>query len=338
MILINCLLYDDKSNFGYREYVRNLMFLYSHSSNNEIFLFRRSQRDNIENFCNENNIQISSNYMNDYLWRIKLLFLPIFFLKNIKTIINTFNYGPLINLSIKNSLVIHDFKYKYPMYEPRLFFRLQRNFFIFFHHLFYEKIFCISESTKLDYVKFYGQRSKIEVKYNFLNIDKYKDIGISESLMMKNAKYVMCISSDLPYKNIQYLVDEFNIYKNNNNSNLKLLIIGTNKFNKFKDIVSVDKALQAEVNRSFKAASAIIQPSLFEGFGFPYIEASIFNKLIVAIDIPIAREICDPMNSIFINGERDELQDIFKRVDSNEIEHFIKSKHIHKFCNKNLKY
>lgn len=338
MIILNCLLYDDDSNFGYREYARNLMFLYSRSSTNEIFLFKKSQKKSIENFCNLNNLSINTQYLDDYFWRLKLILLPLFLKKNITEIINTFNYGPLINLSFKNSVVIHDFKYKFKEYEPRLLFRLQRNFFIFFHNYFYEKIYCISENTKQDFIKFYGERRNLIVIHNYIDLKKYKNKICSKPLMKQNEKFILCVSADQSYKNVKYLIDEFQFYKKNTISKLKLLIVGTNEDYNDNDIVTVIKASQAQINQAFSQASIVIQPSFFEGFGYPYIESCVFKKTIVAIDIPIAREICDPLNSIFIKGKQRELQNVFQKIDFNEIKYDMSSDHISKFVDRNQKY
>jgi glycosyltransferase involved in cell wall biosynthesis len=50
----------------------------------------------------------------------------------------------------------------------------------------------------------------------------------------------------------------------------------------------VDKT---ELGRLYTNALGILLPSVYEGFGMPYIEAILANKAIIASDIPIAREL-----------------------------------------------
>ena len=77
-ILLNTLLYDNQSNFGYREYVRNLFFLLNKT--NSTFLFRKSQKNKIEEYKLNNNLIFNCIYVDDFFWRIKLIAIS-FFLK-----------------------------------------------------------------------------------------------------------------------------------------------------------------------------------------------------------------------------------------------------------------
>ncbi|AZL54035.1 glycosyltransferase family 1 protein [Aliarcobacter skirrowii] len=146
-----------------------------------------------------------------------------------------------------------------------------------------KKIICISESTKLDLMKYFKIfDKKIIISYN--NIPKIK---FTKSSNIK--KYFLAVSTIQPGKNIENLIKSFSIFKQEYNLDFKLIIVGKYGWGP-KEIYDLPRALNIEDNVEFKGyvsenelnilyseAWALINISKYEGFGLPVLEAMYYN-------------------------------------------------------------
>ena len=315
--LFNTLLYDDKSNFGFREYVRNLFFLFNES--NVTFLFRKSQKIIIEKYKLKNNLIFKCIYIDDFIWRIKLIAISFFLKEKYDVYIHTFNYGPLI-MRGKNICIVHDLQFRHSAFKNSFLFKFQRNIFLKHHFLSYDAFIFISNYSKYDFILKYGIRDNLHVIPNFLNIKKYSQITQIKSLL--NKKYFLCVSSSLWYKNLDFLISEFNdvnrILSNQNKPNFNLVFVSNIKTQN-ENIKVFDKLPQKQLNFLYKNCEMVILPSLFEGFGFPYIESAIFNKPLIAFDMPVSREVREGIETVFFNQIQGQLSSsMLKILDNNK--------------------
>jgi len=307
-MIINCLLYNNNSNFGYREYVRNLLFLFS--SREELFLFRFSQKNYILEFTKSNNISVNCIFLKDYLWRIKLLFLPAIIKSEDNIFLHTFNYGPIFFLKrSRHFLVIHDLQFLHKSFENSFFFKLQRFFFLHHHHRLYNDIIFISNFSKYDYVLNFNLRRNLSVIPNYLPKEKYN--LVSKFGNFEDFDFILCVSSSKWYKRLDYLITEFeklNItLEQSSFRKFKLVLISNIEINS-NDVIVLENISQAELNYLYTAASCVVIPSLFEGFCFPYVESILFNKKLFVHDMPISREITNVYPNVeFFNYETGEL-------------------------------
>lgn len=162
-----------------------------------------------------------------------------------------------------------------------------------------QKIIVPSFNTKSDIVNFYGgDADKIEVIYHGIekvrdegNADKNKregkknlSFGETEDIL-PSEKYILFIGRIEPKKNIGKLVEAFEILRDGYGVNHRLILVGPPGF-QYTEIANRISSSSAnehivlqgyvtpEQKRMFlRNADVFVLPSLYEGFGFPILEA-----------------------------------------------------------------
>lgn len=154
-----------------------------------------------------------------------------------------------------------------------------------------EKVFVVSEWTKQDIVTYYPKidPNKIIVTYNgidpkFEKKEAHEIAYLYEKYAIpKDKKIFIFVGSLLPHKNIKVLIEAFSKMKQKENS--RLFLIGRT----FKDnetLIALEKALHidalvmhtgylndVDLVNFYNLADVLVFPSLYEGFGFPPLEA-----------------------------------------------------------------
>jgi len=167
-----------------------------------------------------------------------------------------------------------------------------------------EKIITVSQSTKNDLISFYKcPASKIIVSNNAAD-EIYKPLPEREKEKFKaentnNCDYFIFVGSIHPRKNVLNLLKAFEKYKLENNTNVKLVLIG--RIWKYEDITSYLSQMQYKdaiiqiphsppeiIAQWVASAIALIMVSHYEGFGVPIIEA-------LACGVPV---ICSNVSSM----------------------------------------
>ncbi|OGN06080.1 MAG: hypothetical protein A2669_00945 [Candidatus Yanofskybacteria bacterium RIFCSPHIGHO2_01_FULL_48_25b] len=160
-----------------------------------------------------------------------------------------------------------------------------------------DKIIAVSESTRDDLVEFYNiDPQNISVVHSGVNVSKpdaesvlkfKKNKGLSE-------RYALYVGTIEPRKNLQGLVQAFNILKERDgHQDVELIIIGKRGWRYediFQDIANSPYAsairyqghLTEDLSLYYSAASVCICPSFFEGFGFPVLEAMACGTPVIA--------------------------------------------------------
>jgi len=139
-------------------------------------------------------------------------------------------------------------------------------------------IICVSETTKKDLLKIYNiNEEKIKVIYHGLTL---KDIPGLKRLITE--PYIIYVGQRWGYKNFNLLLKAFAI-SNELKNNFKLICFGGGSLNYFekvliKDLNLVENVIYRSGNdkdliSAYQNAGAMIYTSLYEGFGFPPLEA-----------------------------------------------------------------
>ncbi len=152
------------------------------------------------------------------------------------------------------------------------------------------RILTVSHYSKQDIVEQYDVlESKIDVAWNGA-ASFFKPLSATEKTAVRNKftdgkDFFVYVGAIHPRKNVKRLLEAFESYRKNNNTDVKLVIVGqklcgnedveqTYNAMEFKDEVIFTGRLEAnELNRVIASAVAMTFVSYFEGFGIPIAEA-----------------------------------------------------------------
>ncbi len=191
---------------------------------------------------------------------------------------------------VPQCVIIHDLSFlHFPLFNKKS------------HSLFYKKytakflnkassIATVSEFSKLDIIKNYKiAPSKIDIIYS-ASKEIFHPVSEEEKRITKNKyteskDYFVYTGAIHPRKNLLNLLRAFSVFKNRQQSNLKLLLAGrlawkydsfleNLKTYKYKsDVVMTGYLEEDELVKVIGSAYGLVYPSLLEGFGVPVLEA-----------------------------------------------------------------
>jgi glycosyltransferase involved in cell wall biosynthesis len=194
---------------------------------------------------------------------------------------------------MKVAVTIHDLAYKYfPEYFPKKDL-LELNFLGGLAKRQADKIIAVSKSTKKDILKFYPDipEGKIRVIYHGFDsalFSQEKNIVKEEEIKKRlkiSTEYILYSGAIQPRKNLEILIEAFEIFKQKTNSPVKLVLAGGRawlweniekraKISSFKaDIIMPGKLKFGDLGDLMKGAGVYVFPSLYEGFGITLLEA-----------------------------------------------------------------
>jgi glycosyltransferase involved in cell wall biosynthesis len=264
-----------------------------------------------------NDIRVIKVSFGKYWKNIGLFFAP-------KADIYFFN-GPLVPLlfSPKNYYVlVYDFAYKYfGSFSVRK--KLKTIFIDFLSFLgFYRSkgIITISEATKENLVSLFNVKPE-KITTIYLGLNKITSLN-SQKIQNVPKSFFMFIGTLKERKNVLGVVDAFCEFKKNTNYPHKLIIVGKNNQNSvyvrklnelinkehlMDDIIFTNHITDREVLYLYENATALIFPSLLEGFGFPILEAFDCNTPVITSNLSSLGEIAgegallvDPLDKLQI--------------------------------------
>ncbi|WP_443945514.1 glycosyltransferase family 4 protein [Pedobacter sp. AW1-32] len=151
----------------------------------------------------------------------------------------------------------------------------------------------VSESSKDDLIEHLGlSAEQITVVYEALDgdFDRLRSKQNNENSKYSTDKYILSVGTIEPRKNIQTLIKAFCILKQHYNINYKLILTGRNGWkdkleipaDTLDNIIFTGYVSDVELLGLYKNASLYVFPSLYEGFGFPLLEAMSVGTPIVA--------------------------------------------------------
>lgn len=195
-----------------------------------------------------------------------------------------------LNTKIPSIPVIHDLNF---MHMPELLPRMVRRYYRYFFPKFVKKasrIITVSEFSKQDIVSTFNYDERmIDVVYNgadegFVPLDSNEQEKVRDEFS-QGCPYFLFIGLIHPRKNLSNIIRAFNSFRQQELSNIKLLVIGEKKWwdqdvqNAYdqcefmEDIVFLGRVNPPKLNKILASALALVYVSHFEGFGIPILEA-----------------------------------------------------------------
>jgi glycosyltransferase involved in cell wall biosynthesis len=172
-----------------------------------------------------------------------------------------------------------------------------------------DKVISISYSTKNDIINYYGtEEDKIIVVHEAINRNKFSEKRIENynstilaANQLNSQEYFLSVGHLEPRKNYLKLIKAFLELKQDKMISEKLVIVGKKNY-KFKKVISLIKKTKSVIYLEFvddldllflyKHAKLFIFPSIYEGFGFPPLEAASFGIPSVVSNVSSMPEVC----------------------------------------------
>ena len=171
-----------------------------------------------------------------------------------------------------------------------------------------KKIFCVSKFT-LDRCKYYFPKYESKFILNYIGLSKnIIEYAKAHNEEVKKENNIIYVGNVKPHKGINILLDAFSKL---NDDNLTLKIIGQKeKFlvgikydeDKYKNVVFTGRLSDEELLNEIAKAKYLVQPSLYEGFGIPPLEAMYLGTTPIISDIPVFKEVYKDLSVIYFNG------------------------------------
>lgn len=177
------------------------------------------------------------------------------------------------------------------------------------------KIFTVSEFSKQRITYHLGNAKEIIVAYNGLRADLL-NFTFEKYPKVYDFDYFLFIGNIKKYKGLNILLEAME------GIDKKLVIVGATQNLKTSDKIIIDK-IRLNKNIKFENyikndnilysiianATALIQPSRYEGFGIPPLESLFLGTPAIVSDIPVFREIYGELPVIFFkDGDPDDLR------------------------------
>lgn len=183
------------------------------------------------------------------------------------------------------------------------------------------KIIAISNFVKNDIKTHYKvSDEKIEVIYNPVVINKnevYDEKFLKQKYNVEPYNYFFSVSSLLPHKNINTLLEIMYLIKEKKENLPKKIIIsgvgGKSKpellrkieeYNLKENVILTPFIENKERNTLYKYCSIFLFPSIFEGFGMPPIEAMMFERPVITTNTTSLKEVTQG-NCIYVKNPLD---------------------------------
>jgi glycosyltransferase involved in cell wall biosynthesis len=172
-----------------------------------------------------------------------------------------------------------------------------------------ERIMTVSETSKTDIVRFCGvSADRVSVIYNaiderFLVAPTETQIQNTRERYQLDGPFVLYVGNIKPHKNLERLIEAFNLVRHEGFDRLRLLIIGDqiSKFPRLRRAVDHYKLhkhvrflgfVSVETLASlYRLATVFAFPSLYEGFGLPPLEAMASGTPVVASNVSSMPEV-----------------------------------------------
>jgi glycosyltransferase involved in cell wall biosynthesis len=234
-----------------------------------------------------------------------------------------------LNTIVPTLLVVHDVAYKHFKAHDKW---INRLYYRFFMPRFLKKaahILTVSQAVASDLPELVAtgsDNSKITVAYNGCR-KEFTPLSIEAPNKVKRqyldgtpldnwegADYFLFVGAVHPRKNVHRLIEAFEVFKNQVNSPIKLVICGRfawqtgvvkaafDKAIHKKDIVFTGYIPDADVPKLTAAAFAVVYTSLFEGFGLPILEAMYCDVPVITSNVSSMPEVAGDA-ALLVNPE-----------------------------------
>jgi glycosyltransferase involved in cell wall biosynthesis len=180
-----------------------------------------------------------------------------------------------------------------------------------------QAVVAISDVVRNDILNEYGAKweSRVHTIHNPVALNRF-DSPCDVSDFTRGRPYVMCVAMDRPQKNLHTLIRAFDVLKTRYPDHL---LVMTGQLRRLRpdrhekaahiaqEMPSTEELVQAlglqdrvvitgfvtdaQLGALYRAASAFVLPSLFEGFGMPAAEALALRAPTIVSNLPVLREV-----------------------------------------------
>ncbi len=266
----------------------------NHPEHNFFLIFDRKPAEEFRFANNVKFIILHPQARHPFLWILRFEILVPLVLKKYKADIFLSPDGWMTHgTNIPCVQVIHDLNYMHYPEDTPFFTRKYYNILFPRYAERAKRIVTVSKYSKQDIVKTFGvSPEKIDVAYNGCNAIYTPQTEELKQLTRKSysqgSPYFVYVGAIIPRKNIARLFEAFEMFKNQDTKNTKLLIVGNKKWwtstiNKAyqnmkhqEDVIFLGRMDAIELNKIYAASLALTFVPYFEGFGIPILEA--FNS------------------------------------------------------------
>jgi len=276
-------LYDPEISYGIKTYQENLfreldkisknIYLGYFEENDFTKKFKKKFLIKIPKFCKKLRISIII---------YKLFLLDIYLGKKFNNVIIPSQHAPMVKSNKHKRLVtVHDIT---PLFYGS---KLKKIFYKFFLPLSLknaDKIITVSNHSRKDLLKNFKKIPKEKIKTIYSGINP-----INQKRPLKKQNYFLSIYRNEKWKNSEVLIDSF---KNLKFKNLKLIFVGDlPKKENIPNIVFLGNVNSKKLMKLYSQSKAFIYISLYEGFGFPILEAQSWGCPVITSNISSMPEI-----------------------------------------------
>lgn len=263
-----------------------------------------------------------------YFSQYDLLFLPDFYripiVKNIPMIATIHDSIPLSHPEWVYSTRAH---------------QLKNNFRLKYTASLLDRIICISEYAAKDVVQHFGiPENKIDIIYHGIDQKIFQpvDTEIMRSTLdkynLQSKQYILHVSTLQPRKNQLRILEAYEKLPKSMKEEYPLVIVGKNGWG-CDDVVGKLQQLEKkntakwlnnitdeELFAIYQGSTCFVFPSLYEGFGFPILEAMASNTPVITSNIGAMKEIAGEGNAYLVNPyDVDELSNAMKELLKNTL-------------------
>lgn len=174
-----------------------------------------------------------------------------------------------------------------------------------------DTVFCLSKNTKKEIAEFRPEYAK-KLKVIYPGVSKKV---ISNNELTIEGKFLFTIGTLEPRKNISTVIEAYlDLKKKKPDFDYKLVIASRRGWGQEEltakllsgelekeGIVFLENPNDNLLNLLYQKCSVFLFPSIHEGFGLPLLEAMLEQKVCIASDIPVFREILESGTDILVN-------------------------------------
>jgi glycosyltransferase involved in cell wall biosynthesis len=177
-----------------------------------------------------------------------------------------------------------------------------------------DAIICVSESSRADLFQFYdvAQDKTHVVHHGFTPFG----LGLGQDEVETRAPYLLYVGSRASYKNFGLLLEAFS--RSGLSGSYRLLAVGGGAFSAREreqsaslqltgSITLIPKADDETLARAYRNAALFVYPSIYEGFGFPPLEAMSMGCPVLVNRTSSLPEVCGDAAYYFDSNDPDEL-------------------------------
>jgi glycosyltransferase involved in cell wall biosynthesis len=214
---------------------------------------------------------------------------------------------PLIYLS-KCNVTIHDLiPWVMKEFHASIIKRIYLKFILSNIQKYSKKVITVSNHTKSDFIKYFGTpKNSIDTIYNGIDRNLYIPQSHKKILDFKKKyklprKYFLSVGIGKGHKNFDFMIQNFIELWKSKNLEQSLVLAGAYKFEiellkelpeEFRNkVFTLPRIEDEEMPSMYQSAEALVYPSLYEGFGFPVIEAQAVGCPVISSKFSVLPEI-----------------------------------------------